>query len=252
VVDDDVPFSRRSVNFWAGANWTLVASGTTADLFGIAELDYTNLYVVGAAGTILKSSDAGLTWSAKPSGTTATLRAVSISKASSDHVIAAGLGGTVLRSTDAGESWCLLDAGTTNDLFGAEAVNDTEYLVGGAQGLLLRTTNGGGPCGAPSTVPAPWGIPQAIDAEQLRLEGPVPQPSTGGATISVLAGAGEHIRVRVFDSAGRLVGNPPEVAGSAGDKTTLVLDTHNWAGGVYLLQVTSGGRRATRHLVVMR
>jgi photosystem II stability/assembly factor-like uncharacterized protein len=128
-----------------GVTWTLKASGTTADLWGFAQLNQTNLYAVGTAGTILKSVDGGLTWTPRPSGTTQTLRAVSISRQTQGRLVAVGLGGTILRSTDAGETWCRLQA-TSANLYAVEVVNDTEFLVAGAGGLLMRTTNGGGPC----------------------------------------------------------------------------------------------------------
>jgi photosystem II stability/assembly factor-like uncharacterized protein len=129
-----------------GVTWTRRASGTTANLWGFAQLNQMNLYAVGAAGTILKSVDGGLTWAQRPSGTTQTLRAISISKQTQDHLLAVGLGGTILRSTDAGETWCPLHA-TNAALYGVEVVNNTEFLVVGAGGLLMRTTNGGGQCG---------------------------------------------------------------------------------------------------------
>jgi hypothetical protein len=132
-----------------GDTWDHLESGTTADLYGVVELDLTNLYAVGEAGTILKSTDAGSSWSARESGTTSTLRAVSISKSDHSILLAVGLDGTVLRSTDTGNSWCHLED-TTADLYTAEAYSDLEFFVGGAGGLLLRTTNGGGSCGTTS------------------------------------------------------------------------------------------------------
>jgi photosystem II stability/assembly factor-like uncharacterized protein len=94
---------------------------TTADLHGIAEFDQVHIYAVGDEGTILKSDDGGATWSPRSSGTTASLRAISISKETDTHLIAAGLGGTVLKSIDGGDTWCQLEAGTISDLYGAES-----------------------------------------------------------------------------------------------------------------------------------
>jgi hypothetical protein len=227
-----------------GVSWTPVASGTTADLYGIAELDYTNVYVVGAAGTILKSTDGGLTWSAKPSGTSATLRAISISKQSQDHLIAAGLGGTVLRSTDAGETWCLLSA-TNADLYAAEAVSNTEFFVGGADGLLLRTINGGGPCLDVGAV-----APGSSTAEGIRLKGPFPQPSTGIANFAFPARAGQSFRIEAFDAAGRLVRALPAIRAASSGTTTFSVDTHDWSPGVYLLRIRGEGGQTTLRMVV--
>jgi photosystem II stability/assembly factor-like uncharacterized protein len=228
-----------------GVTWTPVASGTTADLWGFTQLDRMSLYAVGAAGTILKSLDGGLTWTPRPSGTTRTLRAVSISKQSQDHLLAVGLGGTILRSTDAGETWCLLQA-TTVDLYGAEAVNDTEFLVAGAGGLLMRTTNGGGQCAGASAVARNAG------PDDLLLDGPFPQPATGRALFMLPAKAGRSTRVEVFDSGGRLVRAVPELRSNGDGRRAFTLDTRDWAAGVYLIRARTDGDQATRRLVVTR
>ena len=54
----------------AMAQWSAVDSGTTSNLRGVYLLDSGVGYSVGDAGTILKTTDAGLTWSALASGTT--------------------------------------------------------------------------------------------------------------------------------------------------------------------------------------
>lgn len=58
------------------APWTALASGTTADLFGLGSGLYGDAYVVGSNGTILRADDGGTSFVAVPSGTTETLRAV--------------------------------------------------------------------------------------------------------------------------------------------------------------------------------
>ena len=50
--------------------WTTVDSGTTNNLNGAYLLDSGIGFVVGDAGTILKSTDAGATWALLASGTT--------------------------------------------------------------------------------------------------------------------------------------------------------------------------------------
>jgi photosystem II stability/assembly factor-like uncharacterized protein len=226
-----------------GVDWMPVPSGTTADLYGIAELDYTNVYVVGAGGTILKSTDGGRTWSAKPSGTTRTLRAVSISKVSPSHLIAVGSAGTVLRSTDAGETWCRL-AATNADLYAAEAVSDTEFFVGGAGGLLLRTTNGGGRCRDASEIAA-----TTPDRGAIRLHGPFAEPSAGGVVGTLSVPASRVFRIEVLDAAGGPMHVRPALL-AAESATTFAIDTRGWTPGHYQLRVTAGSEEITRRFVV--
>lgn len=243
IVGDDGTILRTA----DGDVWSSVESGTTADLYGIAELNLTDIFVVGDGGTILKSTDGGLTWDLRSSGTTAQLRAISISKQSASVLIAVGLGGTVLRSTDAGDSWCSLDV-TTTDLFAAEAVNDTEFLVGGQGGLLLRTTNGGGLCSAAGI---DVGDEHFSTKSTVRLVGPFPQPSTDLTTMRLRAAEGQWFRTEVFDASGRLRIASPKTRTVAGEHV-IHLDTSDWESGVYLVKVRSGEWQEACRLVVTR
>ena len=228
-----------------GNLWNQVASGTAADLYAIAEFDLTNLYVVGEAGTILKSTNAGLSWSPRPSGTTRTLRAISISKSGNHSVlIAAGLAGIVLKSTDAGDSWCPLNV-TTTDLYAADAYTDLEFFVGGAGGLLLRTTNGGGPCGGATGV-------EMHNPATLSIVGPYPQPSTDVAMLRVSVDQGRSFRTEIFDLAGRLVRALPEWHATSAGEHTITVNTAALVPGVYFVTLRSNGVEDTRRIVVTR
>jgi photosystem II stability/assembly factor-like uncharacterized protein len=240
VIGDDGTILRSN----DGSTWDQIESGTTADLYGIVELDLTNLYAVGEAGTILKSTDAGSSWSPRESGTTSTLRAISISKSNPSALLAVGLGGTVLRSTDAGNSWCHLEV-TTADLYTAEAYTDLEFFVGGAGGLLLRTTNGGGSCGAAS-----------VDAQSppvsFSISGPFPQPSTNVATLRVSVDRERSFRTDIFDLAGRCVFTSPEWRATSTGENVIALETGDLSSGVYFVRVRGSGVEALRRLVITR
>jgi photosystem II stability/assembly factor-like uncharacterized protein len=227
-----------------GNTWTQIGSGTTADLYGTAVLDLTNIYAAGEAGTILKSTDAGLTWSERPSGATQTLRAISISKNNGNIVIAVGLGGTVLRSTDAGASWCHLDVPMA-DFYAAEAVSDTEFVVGGAGGLLLRTTNGGGPCVVPSGV-------DLGNSQTLTITALSPQPCRDSAMLRLSVDRARSFQTDVFDPSGRRVLALPKTWASAAGEHTITLSTGGLAAGLYFVAVRSDGFEATRRFVVLR
>ena len=228
-----------------GGSWNPTASGTTADLHGLAESNLTNLYVVGESGTILKSTDAGASWSPRPSGTTQTLRAISISKTSATHLIAVGFQGTVLRSTDAGDSWCPLSV-TSSNLYAVEAFTDMEFLVAGEAGLLLRTTNGGGSCGATGVDPLP--IPGALVL--------APNPFRRALSMQFALPRNEVARVHVFDAAGRRVRTLVDAHLAAGSHS------FSWNGrdslgrsvapGVYFVRLERADSAVTRRAVLLR
>lgn len=232
----------RSVD---GVSWIPVQSATIANLYGIAERDFTHIFVVGAAGTILKSTDGGVSWDTRESGTSATLRAISISKESDDHLIAVGSGGVVLKSVDGGESWCQLEV-TSVDLYSAEAVSDNEFLVCGAGGLLLRTTNGGGACVGPST------IEQVAQTSTLHVVGPFPQPANDSVSFLLRTESDRPIFAEVFDLAGRIVRSNPTIERPSAEDAVLHWNTNDWAAGVYWVRMGAGEDRLVRRLVVTR
>src|SRR5262249_30139955 len=82
--------------------------------------------VVGAGGTILRSTDGG-DYLAVDAGTTADLRAVSGRGA---EIWVVGRAGTVLRSLDGGAHFAAVPSGTSVDLHGVSADTQGVTLVG--------------------------------------------------------------------------------------------------------------------------
>ena len=85
------------------SQWSSANSGTTNNLNGAYLLDSGIAFVVGDAGTILKSTDAGATWAPLQSGTTNILRAVYFFNG--NQGVAVGDKGLILRTTDGGAMW---------------------------------------------------------------------------------------------------------------------------------------------------
>jgi photosystem II stability/assembly factor-like uncharacterized protein len=85
------------------AQWSAANSGTTNHLNGAYLLDSGVGFVVGDAGTIVKTTDAGMTWSPLTSGTTNGLHDVYFFDATQG--VAVGELGLILRTTDGGAAW---------------------------------------------------------------------------------------------------------------------------------------------------
>lgn len=122
-----------------GTAWGPVTSGTSQNLVGVA---FTNgvLIALGGNGTLLTSIDGGATWTARSTGTTATLRHATLcSFASGALYVAVGDNGAVVTSPDLA-TWTVRNAGSTQNLrriaFGSRA------LAVGAGGTALLTDNG--------------------------------------------------------------------------------------------------------------
>lgn len=98
-------------------------------------------WAVGDAGRIVRTRNAGASWSRQRSGCRARLTAVDFVDARVGYVV--GAGGRVLKTADGGRHWKRLKTGTTKVLTAVSFVDRTHGWVAGNNGVLLRTINGG-------------------------------------------------------------------------------------------------------------
>jgi len=98
----------------ASAQWSQVTSGTTHDLRGTYLLDSGIGYVIGDSGTVLKSTDRGLTWTTLSSGTTQNLYDVYFFNDAEGLVV--GDNGLIRRTTDGGATWSTVTSGVRDSL----------------------------------------------------------------------------------------------------------------------------------------
>lgn len=129
-----------------GTSWSVVynksTSGTNDQLQSIFFVDTTNGYAVGNTGVILKSTDAGATWTQQTSGTTENLYEVRC-YTNADNCFIAGGTGTILKTTNGGTTWTALSSGTTKTLAALEMVGTSKIWVGGDDGTILYSSDGG-------------------------------------------------------------------------------------------------------------
>ncbi len=139
----------NSSNIWAvgaggtimkynGTSWSAQTSGTTKDLYGIWGYDSSNIWAVGASGTIMKYN--GTSWSAQTSGTTETLYGVWGNSASG--LWAAGSGGKIVRTTNGGTNWSAQTSGSTATLRGIWGYNSSSIWAVGSGGTILNYNGG--------------------------------------------------------------------------------------------------------------
>lgn len=96
---------------------------------------------VGGYGTILRTTDGGITWETRSSGTTAGLSAVSV--AGGTNGIAVGGAGTILQTTDGGITWERRESGVTVALTDVAFADGAIATVVGWSGTVRRTTDSG-------------------------------------------------------------------------------------------------------------
>lgn len=182
---------KRSVD--GGQHWVTVPMPVT-DGLSVAAFSNTGAFcLAGNNGTILRSLDAGLSWTpAVNDGGTNTLNAMAfnadgvgvvvgdsgtilrsingganwarvftgtatltaVAFASRDIVFAAGTNGTLLRSADAGQTWQLVASGTTQYISSIHFASATVGAMALAQGGVMRTSDGGATWSTVAMVPS--------------------------------------------------------------------------------------------------
>jgi photosystem II stability/assembly factor-like uncharacterized protein len=115
-------------------------SNTTRHLFGASISNFPTMFVTGAQGTVLRSTDAGNSWHPRSVGTAQHLHAV---HGIGTIVYVVGSFGTVLLSTDLGQSWTPRFSGTTAAIRGVMTLSNTDCIIVGDAGQLRTSTNQG-------------------------------------------------------------------------------------------------------------
>lgn len=97
--------------------------------------------IVGEAGTLLFSGDAGATWVKQESPYRGSFFDALVLGPRS--FLAYGLQGNILRTDDGGTSWTEIDSGTTAGLMGGAVLANGSVVLVGAQGSVLTSGDGG-------------------------------------------------------------------------------------------------------------
>src|SRR5205814_306770 len=120
--------------------WSATNSGTTNHLNGAYLLDSGVGFVVGDAGTIVKTTDAGMTWSPLTSGTTNALHDVYFFDATQG--VAVGEQGLILRTTDGGTGWQGVTSGVKDGLRAVSFSGVNGISAGDSQDILYSSDSG--------------------------------------------------------------------------------------------------------------
>ncbi|MBI5472969.1 MAG: T9SS type A sorting domain-containing protein [Ignavibacteriae bacterium] len=127
----------------AQSGWRALNSGATANLTAVHFVDTSTGYVVGAAGTIRKTTNGGTSWSSvSPPGLTTNLNGVYAFADSAGRVVVVGNGGVILLTTNGGANWTTVTSGVTVNLYSI-SFSSSVGISGGASQSIVRSTNAG-------------------------------------------------------------------------------------------------------------
>ena len=110
-------------------------------LYGCDYVSGDTFVAVGTAGTVVRSNDGGLTWTATVTGVSSRLEDVTILAGGTGW--AAGASGVILFTTDGGASWSAQTSGVTEAFRDIAALDELTAVAVGDAGRIVRTVNGG-------------------------------------------------------------------------------------------------------------
>ncbi|GEM_PF-3171862 len=212
--------------------WRVIPGVTSQNLYCVNVISSGLCLAGGAGGIILKSTDFGETWVSIPSPTTENLYSITIGYST----LACGANGTIIRCIT-NDNWFSQTTPTAQNLRSIITITYTDFLSIGDNGVILRTTDGGGP---PQGV-----IPISNEAPNgYKLEQNYPNPFNPATVIEFsVPENGEisrNVTLRIFDALGRETSclvNEPLRPGSY----KVSFDGSGFASGIYFyrLEVTS-------------
>jgi len=126
------------------SGWYPLTSGTSETLNSVyfPQAGNGNIgYVVGAAGTILITTNAGLNWSAQTSPSGNDLGSVTFTSLLSGW--ACGSNGTIIHTTNGGINWVLQNNPATTILYSVSFLDQNTGWAVGYTGTIVFTSNGG-------------------------------------------------------------------------------------------------------------
>lgn len=158
MISDDIGETWQSLCFTAGLPGTFISH----EFYFINE---TTGFLTGQHKTILKTTDAGLTWELKYGYDISTNIFMDQIEFINDSVgCAVGGGGIILRTVDQGETWYTVASGVNNNLNNIEFLNDTTGFITYSSYEILKTQDGGISW---SLEPLPEGLPPSAPVNDL-------------------------------------------------------------------------------------
>jgi hypothetical protein len=117
-----------------GKHWGYYESGTKEDLNGVSGSKSLGMWVVGAAGTVLHSSD-DETWQKVDTGFDQHLYGIQVFD--QGNAVAVGSAGTILQRSPINGTWSSIESKVTGDLLDVHGTDlNNLYMVGSIQGVL--------------------------------------------------------------------------------------------------------------------
>ncbi|MCC6866801.1 MAG: T9SS type A sorting domain-containing protein [Ignavibacteria bacterium] len=237
----------------SGLNWSNVSlSDTTVNFYSITQRTRQNFYITnyliaGSQGKIYKSTDNGVTWILKNSGTTNTLRSIFFS--GNDSGAVSGDNGTVRMTTDAGETW--FSDPYFNNVTGS--ITSISLMPRSARTFTAISNNTKLYVASEDTNLVIIGIKNISNAipDKFILEQNFPNPFNPVTSIVFKVKQNSDVNIVIFDVNGREI---ETIVNNRFTTGTYSVDWNaaNFSSGVYFYQMTAGNFKETRKMILTK
>lgn len=153
-----------------GASWKITDLGEDTQITALQFIDDTHAVAVGEFGLVLKTSDAGASWTKQPA-IAGEFYPYAVLFASASEGWVSGIAGQILHTTDGGASWSKQDNATNAPLYRLFTHRGVPYGTGGG-GVVARYQNGSWQrMPYPDAVPVFLGAGAALDKQSAIVIG---------------------------------------------------------------------------------
>lgn len=234
-----------------GFNWVNVSiADTTVDFYDLSQkgifYNTGDIFVaVGSGGKIYKSTDIGLTWQLKNSGTANTLRSIYFHTLDSGVVV--GDNGTVRMTTNGGETWFtdpFFNSPVTRNYRYISLVNNTfSTFMAGSDSLFYVSND---PVTITGVMPVSNETPDRFSLSQN-----YPNPFNPVTNIKFSIPKSSFVKVTIFDVNGREVETIVNQNMSAGIYNA-DWNAAKYSSGVYLYKLEAGKFSETKKMILLK
>ena len=229
-----------------GSNWISQFSGSSNELNSVYFADIYTGYAVGDHGTILKTTNGGNNWITQSGGTNNTFKSVYFTSnligwtVGYDEFLS---GGVILKTTNGGTYWSSLISGTFNHLLSVHFKDNNIGWTVGANGTILKTTNGGVSVGVQNVsteMPSGYSLNQNY-----------PNPFNPETVISYELPVSETVILKVFDILGKEIKTLVNEKQNSGVHQ-VSFNASGLPSGVYFYQLKTQGFTDTKRMVLIK
>lgn len=234
-----------------GNGWEQFNTGVTNDFYAVAMFN-SFLMTMGEGGVIRRSTTNGTSWFSMPSPTTKTIKSFQFSTSNTSRAYAVGDNGLVMKSTNNMQSWGLQVSNTNENLNKTFFfLDDMNGWICGDNGVILRTTDGGGQIFPTEVTNISTEIPDRFELKQN-----YPNPFNPATTIvfdvpSNVNGQRSNVNLNIYDISGKLISELVSTELNPGEYS-ITFNAKGFSSGIYFYTLSAGNFKETKRMMLVK